>query len=171
MKKYDFSDLEKKTCIITGGAGVIGQSICEVLSAAGVNTAVIDIDKEAAISVSNSLSEKYNIKSIGIQADVLDKKSLLDARNLVTEKLGSIDFLINGAGGNSPKATTEMEQILEALFLILDLIGWTSSSVVVREMAHTHSWSLNEHCARYCYRENSRGPTNYTGNSHWHMVY
>ena len=46
---------------------------------------------------------------IGVEANVLDKSSLESAKKIVLEKFGSVDILINGAGGNSPKATTKDE--------------------------------------------------------------
>lgn len=111
MKKLDFSDLEGKVCVITGGAGVIGRAICEALAANGIKTAVSDMKLDAAEEMAGNLTGRYGTKSIGVQANVLDKESLIKARDLIHEKLGSIDILINGAGGNSPDATTRLEQI------------------------------------------------------------
>ena len=48
MKVTDFSDMKDKTCVITGGAGVIGTSITESLAAQGMNTVILDINEELA---------------------------------------------------------------------------------------------------------------------------
>ncbi len=48
MNKFDFTHLEGKVCVITGGAGVLGRSICEALVSAGIKTAILDIDLAAA---------------------------------------------------------------------------------------------------------------------------
>jgi len=48
---------------------------------------------------------------MGVQANVLDKASLENAKGLINTHFGKVDFLINGAGGNNPKATTQVEQI------------------------------------------------------------
>jgi NAD(P)-dependent dehydrogenase (short-subunit alcohol dehydrogenase family) len=111
MKKLDFSDLEDKVCVITGGAGVIGRAICEALAANGIKTAIIDLKLDAAEEMAGNLTGRYGTKCIGVKANVLDKESLIKAKDLIHDKLGSIDILINGAGGNSPDATTRLEQI------------------------------------------------------------
>ncbi|MFO7370903.1 MAG: SDR family oxidoreductase [Bacteroidales bacterium] len=111
MKKFDFSDLKGKVCVITGGAGIIGQALCDALAAAGIKTAIIDLNLDAASAMATGLTKKYGTECIGVQASVLDKESLLAAEKVITSKLGPVDFLINGAGGNSPNATTKIEQI------------------------------------------------------------
>jgi len=112
MIKANLDSLKGKNCVITGGAGVLGASMGEALSMAGVNLAILDLNLEAAQRMAHQLSEKHGIIAIGVSASVLDKASLEAANKDITEKLGPIDFLINGAGGNSPKATTKIEQIV-----------------------------------------------------------
>ena len=108
---YDFSDLVNKNCVLTGGAGVIGTSIATGLASAGVNVAILDLNKEAAEKVAESISSTTKAKVVGIEANVLKKESLIAALAEVKEKLGEVDLLINGAGGNSPKATAKEEMI------------------------------------------------------------
>ncbi len=131
MKKFDFSDLKGKVCVITGGAGIIGQALCEALAAAGIKTAIIDLNLEAASALAAGLTKKFNTQCIGVQASVLDKESLIAAEKEIVAKMGPVDFLINGAGGNSPGATTKVEQIPGAgdfqsseTFFGLDLSGF-----------------------------------------------
>ena len=113
MRQFNFSDLKGKVAVITGGAGVIGYSICEALASVGIKIAILDINKELADNTAKEFADKYKIVCVGIEANVLDKQSLLAARSEINEKLGEIDILINGAGGNSPKATTKIEQLTE----------------------------------------------------------
>jgi NAD(P)-dependent dehydrogenase (short-subunit alcohol dehydrogenase family) len=113
MNTLDFTHLKGKVCVITGGAGVIGTAICEALAQAGIKTAILDRNLQAAESAAKSLTEKYKTICIGVEANVLDKTSLVNAKKDVNEKLGTVDFLINGAGGNSPQATTQVEQITD----------------------------------------------------------
>ena len=80
MKKLDFSDLEGKVCVITGGAGVIGRAICEALAANGIKTAVSDMKLDAAEEMAGNLTRRYGTKCIGVQANVLDKESLIKAK-------------------------------------------------------------------------------------------
>jgi len=113
MKKISFDDLNGKVCVITGGAGVIGVSIIRALASVGTKVAIVDINEELAQKVAAELAKEFNAEIIGVKGNVLDKPSLESAKLLINEKLGKIDILINGAGGNSPQATTQVEQIEE----------------------------------------------------------
>jgi NAD(P)-dependent dehydrogenase (short-subunit alcohol dehydrogenase family) len=113
MKKYSFDDLTDKVCVLTGGGGVIGGVLAKALANVGVKIAVLDVRKDLADQVVEEVKEIYNIEIIGVEANVLDKSSLELAKKIVIDKLGSVDILINGAGGNSPKATTKNEFITD----------------------------------------------------------
>ena len=112
MKEFGFADLKGKVCVITGGAGVIGEILCQALASVGINIAILDLDEEKGKALSGKLSKEFDIKCIGLRADVLNKESLLSVKEVINKNLGKVDFLINAAGGNSPKATTQLEQIL-----------------------------------------------------------
>jgi NAD(P)-dependent dehydrogenase (short-subunit alcohol dehydrogenase family) len=92
-----------------------------------VKIAVLDISKKNADELADKLKNEQGCDAIGIEANVLEKSSLVAAQKLINEKLGAVDFLINGAGGNSPAATTKSEFItdnlesLEDSFFGLDL--------------------------------------------------
>ena len=120
MKKISFDDLNGKVCVITGGAGVIGVSIIRALASVGTKVAIVDINEELAQKVAAELAQEFNAEIIGVKANVLDKASLESAKLVINEKLGPIDLLINGAGGNSPQATTQVEQIEEVDLSNLD---------------------------------------------------
>ena len=111
MNKISFDDLKGKVCVITGGGGIIGKSLCEGLASVGVNMAVTDIAKNLADDVAACLRKDYGVRAIGVECNVLDKDSLTKAKEIINRDLGKIDFLINCAGGNSPKATTQVEYI------------------------------------------------------------
>ena len=112
--KYSFEDLQGKVCVLTGGGGVIGGVISDGLAGCGVKLAILDIKKEFAEKTANIVAEKYGVEAIGVAANVLDKSSLEEAKKEVLAKFGKVDILINGAGGNSPKATTKEEFITDA---------------------------------------------------------
>jgi NAD(P)-dependent dehydrogenase (short-subunit alcohol dehydrogenase family) len=120
MNKISFDDLNGKVCVITGGAGVIGISIIKALASVGTKVAIVDINEDLAKSVAADLSKEFNTTIIGVKANVLDKESLEIAKAEINEKLGAIDLLINGAGGNSPQATTQVEQLEESDLLNLE---------------------------------------------------
>jgi NAD(P)-dependent dehydrogenase (short-subunit alcohol dehydrogenase family) len=131
MNSFDFSDLKGKLCVITGGAGVIGTALCDALAAVGIRVVILDLNEELSISLAGQLKKKYGTECLGLCANVLDKNSLMEAKKEINKKYGKIDFLINGAGGNSPKATTAVEQMtegdlnsLEKTFFGLELEGF-----------------------------------------------
>lgn len=107
--QLDLTGLTGRVCIITGGAGIIGRAICQSLAAAGIKSAILDINHDAASGLASRLQQESGTRCIGVSADVLDRESLEKAKIIVETELGPVDFLINGAGGNSPKATTKTE--------------------------------------------------------------
>ena len=111
MQKYCFEDLKRKVCILTGGAGVLGSSMARALASAGVKPVILDMNQAAAESLARKLKEESGIDALGLEANVLSNTSLQEAKDSIMDKFGRIDFLINAAGGNSPGATTKVEQI------------------------------------------------------------
>lgn len=131
MNPISFNDLSGKVCVITGGAGVLGAEMVKALASVGAKVAIADINKEVADKVAAEIAKEYNAKIIGVEANVLDKESLQKAKAEINEKLGPIEILINGAGGNNPTATTKVEQMdetnmdkLEDTFYGLEMDGF-----------------------------------------------
>jgi NAD(P)-dependent dehydrogenase (short-subunit alcohol dehydrogenase family) len=124
-------NLKDKIAVITGGAGIICSTMAKSLAAHGVKTVILDLNKDAADEVASQIEKEFNTSSIGVSASVLDKASLLNARKYIHEKFGPIDILVNGAGGNSPAATTSVEKMdgnenekLEDTFFGLQIEGF-----------------------------------------------
>jgi NAD(P)-dependent dehydrogenase (short-subunit alcohol dehydrogenase family) len=113
MKSLSFDDLKGKVCVITGGAGVLGTTMVRAMASVGMKVAIADINKEVAEKVASEIAEETAATVIGVEANVLDRESLEQAKAEINEKLGPIDVLVNGAGGNSPMATTRVEQMEE----------------------------------------------------------
>ena len=131
MQAISFNDLKNKVCVITGGGGVLGSSIALSLGFVGVKTAILDLNKEMAENTATTIKKENGTESIGIETNVLDRSSLENAKSQINETLDDIDLLINGAGGNYPKATTGKEQMyksdldnLETTFFGLDIAGF-----------------------------------------------
>jgi NAD(P)-dependent dehydrogenase (short-subunit alcohol dehydrogenase family) len=131
MSFKGLEDLEGKICAITGGGGVIGVALSKGLASVGVKVAVLDISKELADKAAAEIQSAAGAKSIGVEADVLNKESLEKAKAIINKELGKINILINCAGGNSPKATTAYEFIskenineLDKSFYGLDVEGF-----------------------------------------------
>jgi NAD(P)-dependent dehydrogenase (short-subunit alcohol dehydrogenase family) len=128
---FKFEELKGKTCIITGGGGVIGKALASALASVKCKVIILDLFKEAADKVAGEISSEYKVKCEGIAANVLDRLSLVKAKEEINAKYGKIDFLINAAGGNHPTATTKKEFIdpdeldnLEDTFFGLNLDGF-----------------------------------------------
>jgi NAD(P)-dependent dehydrogenase (short-subunit alcohol dehydrogenase family) len=104
-------NLKNKVAVITGGAGIICSEMARSLAAQGAKTVILDLNKDAADTVAKAIEKEFKTQSIGVSASVLDKSSLLEAKKVINEKFGLIDILVNGAGGNSPAATTKVEKM------------------------------------------------------------
>jgi NAD(P)-dependent dehydrogenase (short-subunit alcohol dehydrogenase family) len=104
-------NLRDKVAVVTGGAGVICSAMANALADQGVKCAILDLNKEAAISVAKEIEKAYGVPSIGLSVNVLDKGSLEKAKKEINDKFGPIDILVNGAGGNSPAGTTKVEKM------------------------------------------------------------
>ena len=127
--QYSFENMKDKVCVITGGGGVIGSSLAKGIASVGIKTAILDINEDAANKVANKIKNELGTNSIGVKANVLDVESMKKAKSTVNDIFGAIDFLINGAGGNSVKATTTEEFIesnteLSKTFFGLNLEGF-----------------------------------------------
>jgi NAD(P)-dependent dehydrogenase (short-subunit alcohol dehydrogenase family) len=101
-KLYDFSG---KTVLLTGGAGVLTGEIACALFGCNANIAIIDRDPALADTVMKRI-EPVGDRAIVIYGDVLQPETMQRALEQVIKEYGKVDFLVNGAGGNNPKATT-----------------------------------------------------------------
>jgi NAD(P)-dependent dehydrogenase (short-subunit alcohol dehydrogenase family) len=98
-------DLTGKVAAVTGAGGVLCSEMAKALAQAGAKVAVLDLMEDAAKRVADEIN-KAGGKSLAVKCSVLDKKQLEDAAKEITAKLGKVDILINGAGGNKKDATT-----------------------------------------------------------------
>jgi NAD(P)-dependent dehydrogenase (short-subunit alcohol dehydrogenase family) len=107
---YDLN-LKDKVAVITGGAGIICSTMAKALAAHGVKTVILDHNENGASDTAKQIESEFKTASLGVAASVLDKVSLEEARKEILSKFGPPDILINGAGGNSPMATTILEKM------------------------------------------------------------
>lgn len=98
-------DLSEKVVVLTGAGGVLISEFAKALAECGAKVALLDINFEAAKKVADEIGEN----AYAIETNALSTESLENAKKLVNEKFGKVNFLINGAGGNNPKATTDNE--------------------------------------------------------------
>jgi NAD(P)-dependent dehydrogenase (short-subunit alcohol dehydrogenase family) len=105
-------NLKDKVAVITGGAGIICSTLARSLASHGVKTVILDLNKDAAEATARQIENDFKTPSIGVSASVLEKDSLVKVKKEINDRLGGIDILVNGAGGNSPAATTNVEKII-----------------------------------------------------------
>lgn len=108
MKLPINTDLTNKVAVVTGAGGVLCGMFAKALAASGARVAVLDLNFEAAEKVAGEITAE-NGKAIAYKCNVLDKDSMEECRQAVLKDLGKCDILINGAGGNNPRATTDKE--------------------------------------------------------------
>ncbi len=101
-------DLTGKVAVVTGAGGVLCSSMAQALAECGAKVALLDLNEESANQNAQKIQAEGGIAK-GYQANVLDKDSLKATHEKVLKELGPCDILINGAGGNHPRATTERE--------------------------------------------------------------
>ena len=120
-------NFEGKVVVITGAGGVLCGDMARAYAMAGAKVAALDLNEEAVLKLAEELkAEGYTC--IGYKANVLDREILEEVHQKVLADLGPCDILINGAGGNNPRATCDNEYQHEAkegqkTFFDLDAAG------------------------------------------------
>ena len=98
-------DLNGKVAVVTGAGGVLMSEFAKALAACGAKVALLDINAEAAVAVASDIGEN----ALAIPTNCLDKGEIAKAAEIIHAKWGKVNFLINGAGGNNPRATCDNE--------------------------------------------------------------
>ena len=111
MKKNELPlgvDLKGKVAVITGAGGLICSALAKAVAAAGAKVALLDLAEDKAQAYADEIVKNGGVAK-GYAANALEKDSLKACHDRVLKDLGKCDILINGAGGNNPKATTDKE--------------------------------------------------------------
>ena len=118
-------DLADKVAVITGAGGVICSEFARALAECGAKVALLDIDAAAAKAVADSIGDG----AIAIGCDCLNKADIERARDEVHAAFGEVNFLVNGAGGNNPRATTDNEYMTPDLSGVKDFFALEESGI------------------------------------------
>ncbi len=103
-------DLKGKVAVVTGAGGVLCSMFAKALAANGAKVALLDLQAEKAEEYAAEIRAEGG-EAIAVAANVLQKDSLEAARQAVLDAFGPCDILLNGAGGNNPKGTTDKEYL------------------------------------------------------------
>ena len=101
-------DLKDKVVVVTGAGGILCSMFAKAIAECGAKVALLDRNLEAAQNYANEITKEGNVAK-AYEVDVLNKESLEAARTQIVADFGTCDILINGAGGNNPRATTTNE--------------------------------------------------------------
>ena len=106
-------DYSGKVVVVTGAGGLICGAMARAFAQSGAKVAALDLNEEAVKKLANELKAEGYVCE-GYKAIVLESASLEEVHQAVLKDLGACDILVNGAGGNNPRATTDNEYQHEA---------------------------------------------------------
>lgn len=141
--------LKGKSIIVTGGTGILGQAFIEAIAAEGGNIGIMGRNKVVAEERADAVV-KAGGNAIPLIADVTSEEQLIAAKETMLAKFGSIDALVNGAGGNMPDAVVKPgEDIfslnIDALDKVMKLNLWGTvlpTQIFGRSIAENKSGSI-----------------------------
>ena len=103
--------MKDKVVVITGAGGVLCSTIAKAYAKKGAKVAVLDLKLESAQKVVDEIVKDGGIAK-AYAVNCLEKKTMEEAKEKINKELGKCDILVNGAGGNNPRATTDHEYYL-----------------------------------------------------------
>ena len=118
-------DLSDKVAVVTGAGGILMSEFARALAASGAKVALLDINAEAVEKIAAEIGEN----ALAVPTNCLDKASIEAAKTAVNAKFGKVNFLINGAGGNNPRATTDNEYMTPDLSGVKDFFALEESGL------------------------------------------
>jgi NAD(P)-dependent dehydrogenase (short-subunit alcohol dehydrogenase family) len=149
MSAENIFTLINKVIVVTGGTGVLGASFVKCIAQAGGIPVILGrnekVAKERALEITQTGKE-----ALAVVADVLNEESLINAKNIIIQKYGKIDGLVNAAGGNIPGAVVEpsasvFELDIESLTKVMNLNLFGTilpTQVFGKEIANTGAGSI-----------------------------
>ena len=101
-------DYSGKVVVVTGAGGLICGAMARAFAQSGAKVAALDLNEDAVKTLASELKAEGFVCE-GYKANVLDPEALEQVHQAVLADLGPCDILVNGAGGNNPRATTDNE--------------------------------------------------------------
>jgi len=106
-------DFSGKVVVVTGAGGVLCGTMAKAFAQAGAKVAALDLNEEAVKKLADECKAEGYVCE-GYKANVLETEALEEVHAQIQKDFGPCDILINGAGGNNPRATTDNEYQHEA---------------------------------------------------------
>ena len=142
------ADFTGRVAVVTGAGGVLCSCMSRALASAGAKVALLDINEDAVKKVAEEIRAEGG-EALPVRCNILDRDEVRKAHELVLKTFGRTNILLNGAGGNNPKATVDSEvfeasqlgkektffDIDEAGFRFVFDINFTGEFMMVREFA------------------------------------
>ena len=150
-------DIKGKVIVITGGCGILGKNIANYLAEQGAKIVVLDRAAEIGKELEAELNQKS--EALFLVTDVLNKEVLEENKKAILERFGTIDVLLNAAGGNMPGATiapdkTVLDLDVEAFRKVVDLN--LPTMVFVDVMAKNKKGAIVNFCSESALRPLTR---------------
>lgn len=102
------TDLTGKVAVVTGAGGVLCSAFSKTLARAGAKVALLDLNYDSAKQFADEIIAEGGVAK-AYKCNVLEKENCFAVADEVENDFGPCDILVNGAGGNNPKATTDKE--------------------------------------------------------------
>lgn len=102
----EFFDISNRVAVVTGGAGMLGRRHAKAIAEIGGVPVLLDLNETEAKTIAREIEEKHAVEALGIYCDISSPDSVRSARDLIMEKYGRVDILVNNASRN-PKVTSE----------------------------------------------------------------
>lgn len=100
---------KKKIAVITGAGGVLCSCFARYIASQGYSVMLLDLNESAAVAAAKQITDA-GMEAYAYAADVLNRDMLTEVKKRINAQHGPVSLLINGAGGNSPKCTTDKEK-------------------------------------------------------------
>ena len=100
FKEKSIFSLRNKVAVVTGSLGLLGKQHCYALAEAGAHVVVTDLDYKACDDFALSLTDEYDVLSIGCKCQITDRASIELTKKYTLDEFGHIDILVNNAAIN-----------------------------------------------------------------------
>jgi 3-oxoacyl-[acyl-carrier protein] reductase len=123
------NSMQGQVALVTGGSGGIGSAVCHRLAAAGAHVVVIDIQKEKALELVESLPGENHM---AVEVSITDSDALKLLAAKLADHYGNADLLVNNAGVTTPVAHDDLDGLTDEWIDRIFQINWRGSFACVR---------------------------------------